>query len=46
MFLEPATETQPAPRGIVWSSWIAGAICSAGTILLFIAPQWLWDHLP
>jgi NADH-quinone oxidoreductase subunit N len=46
MFLEPATEAEPAPRGIIWSSWIAGAVCSVGTILLFIAPQWLWDNLP
>ena len=46
MFLEPETEVEPAPRGIIWSSWIAGAVCSAGTIALFIAPQWLWDNLP
>jgi NADH-quinone oxidoreductase subunit N len=46
MFLEPATETDTAPRSIIWPSWIGGVICSVGTIILFLAPQWLWDSLP
>jgi hypothetical protein len=46
MFLEPAAEAEPAPRAVVWSSWVAGAACSAGTIALFFAPQWLWENLP
>jgi NADH-quinone oxidoreductase subunit N len=45
MFLEPS-DAEARPGGIVWSSWIAGVICSMGTIALFIAPQWLWDNLP
>jgi NADH-quinone oxidoreductase subunit N len=46
MFLEPAAEAEPAPRAVVGSSWVAGAACSAGTIALFFAPQWLWENLP
>jgi NADH-quinone oxidoreductase subunit N len=46
MFLEPAADEPPAPRNIVWSSWIAGVVCSVGIIILFLAPQWLWDRLP
>jgi NADH-quinone oxidoreductase subunit N len=46
MFLEPATEQELEPRQVAWSSWLAGVVCTAGTILLFIAPQWLWDHVP
>jgi NADH-quinone oxidoreductase subunit N len=46
MFLEPAPQMETAPRNIIWPTWIAGVICSVGTILLFLAPQWLWDSLP
>jgi NADH-quinone oxidoreductase subunit N len=46
VFLEPAADEPPAPRNIVWSSWIAGVVCSVGIIILFLAPQWLWDRLP
>lgn len=46
MYLEPASEHEMAPQPLVWSSWLAGTICTVATILLFIAPQWLWNHLP
>jgi NADH-quinone oxidoreductase subunit N len=46
MFLEPETEAETAPRRVPWTSWIAGAACTAGTVSLFIAPQWLWNSLP
>lgn len=50
MFLEPAAaaaaaERRPAPRG-AWSSWLAGALCTAATVGIFLAPQWVWDSLP
>jgi NADH-quinone oxidoreductase subunit N len=42
MFLEPAAETTEI-RSVDRMAWLAGAICTAATIGLFIAPQWLWD---
>ncbi|WP_437187156.1 NADH-quinone oxidoreductase subunit N [Planctomicrobium sp. SH668] len=39
-FEAPAAETK---EGIEPASGLAGVICSLGTIVLFIAPQWLWD---
>ena len=46
MFLEPAAEAEaPRPR-LEWSAWLAGAACTAGTIWIFISPQWLWDSVP
>jgi NADH-quinone oxidoreductase subunit N len=46
MFLDPAGEFEPRAHRVVWSSFVAGVVCSVGTIALFVAPQWLWDNLP
>jgi NADH-quinone oxidoreductase subunit N len=46
MFLDAEAEPASRPRTLDWSSFLAGALCTAGTILLFVAPQWLWDSLP
>jgi hypothetical protein len=52
MFLDTETEPQLSSQastpslGFSWSSFFAGVLCTAGTIALFIAPQWLWDILP
>jgi NADH-quinone oxidoreductase subunit N len=46
MFLEPATQADaPAPK-VAWPSWLAGAACTAATVGLFFAPQWLWNAVP
>ncbi len=46
MFLEPAdTEVESLPRRIVWAPWLAGAVCAIATIVIFIAPQWLWSSI-
>jgi NADH-quinone oxidoreductase subunit N len=48
MFLEPATAPTDASarRQSAWSSWLAGAVCTAATVSIFLSPQWLWDSLP
>jgi NADH-quinone oxidoreductase subunit N len=43
MFLDPGPDTEPRPRRIVWAPWLAGTICAIATIVIFFAPQWLWD---
>jgi NADH-quinone oxidoreductase subunit N len=48
MFLEPAMDgplASPPPR-LTWSSWMAGVVCTAATLAIFFAPQWLWDSMP
>ncbi len=45
MFLEPAEAEEPR-QGVVWSSCVAGVACTGLVIVLFFAPQWLWDNLP
>jgi NADH-quinone oxidoreductase subunit N len=45
MFLDPAVESSPPTRPS-WSSFLAGAVCTAGTVFFFVAPQWLWGVLP
>ncbi|MCC6492406.1 MAG: NADH-quinone oxidoreductase subunit N [Pirellulales bacterium] len=42
MFLEPPAE-EAAPAKLCLAPAVAGAVCSAATVLLFVAPQWLWD---
>ena len=46
MFLDPATQAEQKPQRIVWTSWLAGALCTIGTVWFFIAPQAIWDSLP
>jgi NADH-quinone oxidoreductase subunit N len=48
MFLDSAPKENAALRHdaaphIVWAPWLAGAACSIATIVIFVAPQWLWD---
>jgi hypothetical protein len=48
MFLDSAQQENATPRHdaaphIVWAPWLAGAACSIATIVIFVAPQWLWD---
>jgi NADH-quinone oxidoreductase subunit N len=46
MFLEPSAETQTEPGGVSWTAWLAGIICAAGTLWVFISPQWIWESVP
>jgi NADH-quinone oxidoreductase subunit N len=46
MFLDSGPEPNVRAPQPAWSSILAGAICTAGTVVFFIAPQWLWDLLP
>ncbi len=50
MFLDSAPQStslsSSSPTSFAWSSFLAGFLCTAGTIALFIAPQRLWDILP
>jgi NADH-quinone oxidoreductase subunit N len=43
MFLDPSPEAESTPRRIVWAPWLAGTICAIATMVIFFAPQWLWD---
>jgi NADH-quinone oxidoreductase subunit N len=45
MFLEPADPEAEQTRAIQWAPWFAGAICALTTIVIFVAPQWLWDSV-
>jgi NADH-quinone oxidoreductase subunit N len=44
--LESDAEMKAWPQRIIWSAWLAGAACTAATVAIFIAPQWLWDSVP
>jgi NADH-quinone oxidoreductase subunit N len=50
MFLDAApqlpSQASTQSPGVSWSSFLCGVLCTAGTIMLFVAPQWLWDILP
>jgi NADH-quinone oxidoreductase subunit N len=46
MFLDVDSAPAPAPRRVDWPAWLAGTVCTLGTVALFFAPQWLWDHVP
>jgi NADH:ubiquinone oxidoreductase subunit 2 (subunit N) len=46
MFLDPSTETDASPQRINWPAWLAGALCTTGTVAIFLAPQWLWNSVP
>jgi NADH-quinone oxidoreductase subunit N len=46
MFLDSPAETSSHPAAPAWSSFLAGVLCTAGTVLFFVQPQWLWDVLP
>jgi NADH-quinone oxidoreductase subunit N len=47
MFLDSEPQENVAPRQdgsrILWAPWLAGAVCSIATIVIFVSPQWLWD---
>ncbi len=46
MFLDPPPERSTLPAPPAWTSLLAGAVCTVGCVLLFIAPQWLWEIVP
>jgi NADH-quinone oxidoreductase subunit N len=46
MFLEPGSDAKPAESKAAWSSYLAGVLCTVGTVVLFVFPQWLWDMVP
>lgn len=43
MYLQPAAQPQAGPAAWQVPTWLAGGLCAATTVLLFVAPQWLWD---
>lgn len=43
MFLDTGPEVKRPASQPAWSSFLAGVLCTVGTVLFFIAPQWLWD---
>ena len=46
MFLEPTTPADgSSPVRDAWAPWLAGAACALATIVIFVAPQWLWDSV-
>jgi NADH-quinone oxidoreductase subunit N len=46
MFLDPVSQAEDDSRRVVWISWLAGAVCTAATVAIFISPQWLWNSVP
>jgi NADH-quinone oxidoreductase subunit N len=42
MFLESADPEATQAQRTVWLPWFAGAACALATIVIFIAPMWLW----
>jgi NADH-quinone oxidoreductase subunit N len=46
MFLDSAPEQAPQQARFSWSAFLAGVLCTAGTIVFFLAPSWLWNNLP
>src|SRR3954467_12204988 len=45
MFLEPAEPEVDQSRVTVWAPMLAGTACALVTIVIFVAPQWLWDSV-
>ena len=45
MFLEPADPDADQAREIQWAPMLAGTACALVTIVIFVAPQWLWDSV-
>lgn len=43
MYLEPVDAAEAEAHPLDWISWLAGAVCSVATLILFVTPQWLWD---
>ena len=43
MFLEPADPEAEQARAFDWAPWLAGVVCALATIVIFVAPQWLWS---
>jgi hypothetical protein len=45
MFLESADPEADQARTIVLAPMLAGAACALVTIVIFVAPQWLWNSV-
>jgi NADH-quinone oxidoreductase subunit N len=45
MFLEPADPEAEKTRALQMAPMLAGAACALVTIVIFVAPQWLWDSV-
>jgi NADH-quinone oxidoreductase subunit N len=45
MFLDPADPDADQSRAFEWVPWLAGLACALLTIVIFVAPQWLWDSV-
>ena len=45
MFLEPADPDADQARAIQLAPMLAGTACALVTIVIFVAPQWLWDSV-
>jgi NADH-quinone oxidoreductase subunit N len=43
MFLEPMPRGDEAPPPVDWVPCLAGAACAVATVILFVAPQELWN---
>jgi NADH-quinone oxidoreductase subunit N len=45
MFLEPADPEAEQTRALQMAPMLAGIACALVTIVIFVAPQWLWDSV-
>jgi NADH-quinone oxidoreductase subunit N len=45
MFLDPADPDVDQSRSFERAPWLAGAACAIVTIVIFVAPQWLWNSV-
>jgi NADH-quinone oxidoreductase subunit N len=45
MFLEPADPEAEQTRALQMAPMLAGVACALVTIVIFVAPQWLWDSV-
>ena len=44
-FLEPADPEAEQTRALQMAPMLAGIACALVTIVIFVAPQWLWDSV-
>ena len=39
-FEQSTTVSEPSNQN---AAWVAGCLCAVATLVLFVAPQWLWN---